>query len=321
MSDAVPDLPAAARELYREILKEGGRLRVSEVRPEDEPTVKQLADLGLLFLHIADGAYTVVNPRAVGERIGAELMAEGARLITQAALVPKQLDDLTQAYDTAPRRHRDRSSGVQYVTGREQIRHRVAQILADHPNETLSMQPGAARPAEHLAEALDSDRRHLEKGGTMRVIYEAAVLSDTPTVAFAAAVTELGVAIRVLPVPFTRLFIFGRAVAVIPAAPDNSSAAVIEDPAVVDFLVRDFELHWQLAEGVNWAALVTGTAEPAVHERVGRMLARGLTQRAIASRLGLSERTVAAHIARLRELHDAETLFQLGWQMRGARDA
>ncbi|MFF7994123.1 helix-turn-helix domain-containing protein [Kitasatospora xanthocidica] len=52
-----------------------------------------------------------------------------------------------------------------------------------------------------------------------------------------------------------------------------------------------------------------------------RLLARGLTQRAIATRMGLSERTVAGHIARLRGQYDAETLFQLGWQMRGARDA
>ncbi|MFH9349229.1 hypothetical protein [Kitasatospora sp. NPDC017646] len=46
---------------------------------------------------------------------------------------------------------------------------------------------------------------------------------------------------------------------------------------------------------------------------------RGLTRRAIASGMGLGERTVAGHIARLREMYDAETLVQLGWQMRGAR--
>ncbi|MFF3074084.1 hypothetical protein [Kitasatospora sp. NPDC057936] len=51
----------------------------------------------------------------------------------------------------------------------------------------------------------------------------------------------------------------------------------------------------------------------------GRLLAQGLTQRAIAGRMGSSERTVAGHIARLRELYDAETLFQLGRQMRGSR--
>lgn len=198
---------------------------------------------------------------------------------------------------------------------------RVAQVHADHPTEALSRQPGGARPTEHLAKALESNRRHIEKGGTMRTIYEASALSDPPTVAFAAKATELGVAIRVLPVPFTRLFIFGRAVAVIPAGPDYNSAAFIEDSAVVDFLVRDFELHWQQAEGVNWAALAGGSAETAVQVQIGRRLTQGLAQRAIATRLGLSERTVAGHIARLRERYDAETLFQLGWQMRGARDA
>ena len=45
----------------------------------------------------------------------------------------------------------------------------------------------------------------------------------------------------------------------------------------------------------------------------------GLTQRAVATRLGLSERTVAGHISRLREKYGAQTLFQLGWLMRGSR--
>ncbi|MFJ7247381.1 LuxR C-terminal-related transcriptional regulator [Kitasatospora sp. NPDC098652] len=322
MPEPALDLPdAAARELYRAILAEGGRIRVGEIRPEDESAVRQLADLGLLFLHIADGVYTAVNPRAVGERIGTELREQGARLITRAARIPELLDDLTQAYDLAPRRNPEPSPAVQYVVGLEQIRHQVAQIHADHPSETLSRQPGGARPAAHLAEALESDRRHIEKGGTMRTIYEASALADPPTVSFAAQATELGVAIRILPIPFTRLFIFGRSVAVIPVGQDYTCAAFVEDRAVVDFLVREFELHWQQAEGVNWSALAGGTAEAPFHDQIGHMLTQGLTQRAIATRLGLSERTVAGHIARLRESYDAETLFQLGWQMRGARDA
>ncbi|MFJ2578417.1 LuxR C-terminal-related transcriptional regulator [Kitasatospora aureofaciens] len=39
-----------------------------------------------------------------------------------------------------------------------------------------------------------------------------------------------------------------------------------------------------------------------IGEQVSHLLAKGLRQRAIAGRLGLSERTVAGHIARLREL-------------------
>ncbi|MFF2747947.1 hypothetical protein ACFVVA_20670 [Kitasatospora sp. NPDC058048] len=56
------------------------------------------------------------------------------------------------------------------------------------------------------------------------------------------------------------------------------------------------------------------------HEALGAQpVARGLTQRAIAGRMGLGERTVAGHIARLRELFDAETLFQWGRRRRGSR--
>ncbi|MFE6498657.1 hypothetical protein [Kitasatospora sp. NPDC057738] len=53
--------------------------------------------------------------------------------------------------------------------------------------------------------------------------------------------------------------------------------------------------------------------------RVGRLLARGLTQRASAGRMGLSERAVAGHVARLRELCDAEALFRSGRLLRGSR--
>ncbi|MFE4975398.1 hypothetical protein ACFRAR_25255 [Kitasatospora sp. NPDC056651] len=100
----------------------------------------------------------------------------------------------------------------------------------------------------------------------------------------------------------------------------TDTPALVDDPSTVAFVVDPFEQLWQRAGGVNRASLEAGSVEPASHRQIPRMLARGLTRRAIASRLGLSERTGAGHIARLRESYDAETLFQLGWQMRGAHD-
>ncbi|MEV7774492.1 LuxR C-terminal-related transcriptional regulator [Kitasatospora sp. NPDC086791] len=130
----------------------------------------------------------------------------------------------------------------------------------------------------------------------------------------------MGSRLRVLDLPFSRTIIFDRTIALISAASDNKAAVVVEDPTTVAYLVGVFEQQWAQAQVVDWVAMAAGSVEPAAHEQVGRLLARGLTQRAIATRMGLSERTVAAHIARLRESYDAETLFQLGWQMRGARD-
>ncbi|MEV6975492.1 helix-turn-helix domain-containing protein [Kitasatospora sp. NPDC093806] len=312
----LPLLDDAARELYRTILGEGGHLRLADVTEQAAAPVAKLADVGLITLRVADGIYSAVNPRAVSERIGAELREESARLLTRAAAVPDLFDDLTQAYDAAPRRH-DLAGGVRRIAGMEQIRHLVSQLIDDHPHEAWAAQPGGARPPEHMKDALAHTRRYVERGGSMRTIYEPAAIHAPATVDYAAKSTLLGCPVRVLAAGFDRILIFDRTVALIPAAPDNTVAALVEDSAVMAFLVNAFEQHWQQAEGVNWAALAEGSVESPLHEQVGRLLAQGLTQRAIATRLGLSERTVAGHIARLRELYDAETLFQLGWQMRG----
>ncbi|MEV7186452.1 LuxR family transcriptional regulator [Kitasatospora sp. NPDC093102] len=308
-------LDADARALYLAVLREGGRIRIADVSAEDAQTVQVLLDLGLLKPYVSDGSLSAVDPRSVTARIGADMRAAGTRLLTRAAELPDLFDDLTAAYDAAPRR-RDRFGTTQVIEGMENIRHRISQLSEELRHEALSAHPGGARPTDAADDTVDHARRFLETGGSIRTLYESAARLDASTVRLAARLTDIGCHIRVVPFSFSKMMIFDRAVAVVAAAPQGASAAVIEDPAVVDFLVRTFELQWQDAEGVNWAA---GSSEVSAHDQVGRLLARGLTQRAIASRMGLSERTVAGHIARLRELYDAETLFQLGWQLRGAR--
>ncbi|MFJ2862726.1 LuxR C-terminal-related transcriptional regulator [Kitasatospora sp. NPDC087314] len=319
MAEPVLDvLDAAARDLYRSILRAGGRIRMAEVAAQDADTVRALLDLGLLKAYVSEGSLSAVNPRAVTARIGADLRAAGTRLLMQAEELPDLLGDLTTAYDTAPRRH-ERTGATRIVDGIDNIRHRVSQLSEELRHEVLSAQPGGARPADAADDIVDHARRFTELGGAIRTLYETAAQFDGPTVRLAARLTDIGCHVRVAPFSFPKMMVFDRTVAVIPASAGFDSAAFVEDPATVDFLAEVFDRFWQLAEGVNWAALAEGAAEPVIHEQVGRLLAQGLTQRAIATRLGLSERTVAGHIARLRELYDAETLFQLGWQMRGAR--
>ncbi|MFJ9839132.1 LuxR C-terminal-related transcriptional regulator [Kitasatospora sp. NPDC101155] len=314
----LPD--GAARELYRAILREGGRIRIADIPERDAATVQSLLDLGLLKPYVSDGSLSAINPRSVTARLGADLRAAGTRLMMQAEQLPILLGDLTAAYDTAPRRH-DRTGTIRIVEGGENIRHRISQLSEELNHEALSLHPGGARPTDATDDIVETARRFVEAGGSMNTIYEDTARLDGPTVRLAARLTDIGCRIRVAPFSLTKMMIFDRAVAVIPASADFDAAAFVEDPATVVFLAEVFERFWQLSEGVNWAALAAGPTDSDPREQVGRLLARGLTQRAIATRLGLSERTVAGHIARLRELYDAETLFQLGWRMRGARGA
>ncbi|MFF4814726.1 LuxR family transcriptional regulator [Kitasatospora sp. NPDC001309] len=316
LAATLPD--AAARALYLAVLREGGRIRAEEVGAGDREALGRLVELGLLVPQLLDGCYSAVDPRAATERIGSEIRRQSIRLLAEAEQLPELMGELTQAYDTSPKRRSD-STGVRYVTGLEEIRYEIDRLTEELPGDGMSAQPGGPRPANEIPDSLRHARRFHERGGTVRSLYEVSAKYDPPTVRFAAQVSQLGATIRVLAVPFRRFLVFARTVAIIPAAADYSTAAVVDDPATVAFVVDTFETLWQQAEGVNWDALDDGSLDSAVHEQVGRLLARGLTQRAIATRLGLSERTVAGHIARLRELYDAETLFQLGWQMRGER--
>ncbi|MFJ5883196.1 LuxR C-terminal-related transcriptional regulator [Kitasatospora cineracea] len=312
-----PLLGDAERALYREVLAQGGRVMFREAMQQDPDATLRLIELGLLVHPFdTDESLTAVSPRVVGDRLSAELRAEAGRRLAEAERAPARLEPLTHAFDASGRRV-DRTSVVRHVDGMTQIRHRLQQVESEAREEMLALQPGGARPQQFLRESLDRTREHLAAGISTRTVYEPGALTDLPTASYAADVTDLGERIRVLDEPFTRLLVFDRKVAVLPASADNSSAAFVEDPAVVAVLVERFERDWARAAVVDWHAAAGRPRPTGVPPELTGLLAAGLTQKAIASRLSLSERTVAAHLARLREHHDAETLFQLGWLMRG----
>ncbi|MFJ6379791.1 LuxR C-terminal-related transcriptional regulator [Kitasatospora sp. NPDC092039] len=307
----------AARQLYLAVIAAGGRVPTGEVADVDRDALQQLIDIGLLMVNRMDRCYTAVSPRSVSDRLGAELRSEATRLLVRAENLPGALDGLTRAYDAMPR-PTDRAGGAVHVEGHVHIRQRISQLVSDCRSEVLTAQPGH-RPADMLQVAVLQDVQLLQRGCSLRTIYQPVALADPPALAYAEEVTRHGSLIRVLDEPFQRLIVFDRSVAVISANDDNSTAAFITDPATITYLVGTFERDWARADTAEAAAPGQAPART-VPDRVGRLLARGLTQRAVATRLGLSERTVAAHISRLRDRYGAQTLFQLGWLMRGARD-
>ncbi|MFJ9946457.1 LuxR C-terminal-related transcriptional regulator [Kitasatospora sp. NPDC091207] len=308
----------AARQLYLAVLAAGGRVPAADVPEADRAALRRLVDIGLLMPNPMDACYTAVSPRSVSDRLGAELRSEATRLLVRAENLPGALDGLTRAYDAMPRPPQ-RSGGTVYIEGHVHIRQRISQLVADCRTEVLTAQPGH-RPADALKIALLQDVRLLQRGCSLRTVYQPVAVSDPAALAYADEVTRHGSRIRILDEAFQRLFVFDRSVAVISANEDNSTAAFISDPAAIAFLVGTFERDWARADAVDWSGTVARGAAGDAPDRVGRLLAKGLTQRTVATRLGLSERTVAAHISRLRERHGAQTLFQLGWLMRGGRD-
>ncbi|MFF0292904.1 helix-turn-helix domain-containing protein [Kitasatospora sp. NPDC004615] len=307
---------AAERALYLAVLRAGGRVSVREAVEQDAEATTRLLELGLLIQHDESEQLTAVNPRNVSHRLSRELREAGTRRFIEAERVPAELDELADAFDSSTRRG-DRAPQITHIFDVDRIRHRLLQIEADFREEVLAAQPGH-RPTVYL-EKSDRTERALAAGARMDILYQPVGSTDPAVIDYAVRATGWGMRLRSLDEDFTRMLIFDRKVAIISASADNRTAAFIEDPAVVGHLVGLFLRDWERAERVPWHDLAGG-AVPAVTDRIARLLAQGLTQRAVASRLGVSERTVAEHIARLRERYDAGTLFQLGWLMRdGAR--
>ncbi|MGW4802579.1 LuxR C-terminal-related transcriptional regulator [Kitasatospora sp. NPDC004272] len=306
----------AERALYREVIAQGGMVLFREAMEQDPDAALGLIGLGLLLHHDYGEMLTAAHPGAFGERVSSELRSSAAGKLLAAERAAAQLEDLVQAYDAAVRRGRS-ARPLQLVTG-QQITHHIARIESEMREETLAAQPGGARPIHDMRQTRVRSLGFLANGIELRSIYQPGAVADPATVAYAAELTDAGERFRVLDEPFRRMVIFDRRAAVVSASPDDRQAVLVEDPAVLATLVGLFERDWARAERVDWQALDGRSRESGVPPELTDLLAAGLTQRAIASRLGLSERTVAGHIARLREFYDAETLFQLGWQLRGA---
>ncbi|RKE20201.1 helix-turn-helix domain-containing protein [Streptomyces sp. TLI_171] len=304
-----------AQRLYLDVLDAGGRIGADAVPEARRAALRELLRTGLLIRDGMDESYLAVNPRFVAETLGAEMNAEATRLLNRAERLAADLDPLITAYDSVPRPMAPVGTDIQ-VVGREHIRQRIAQLGSDCREEALTAQPGQPVPAA-LEMSLRQELPVLRRGCRIRTLYRPGVLAEPAAIRYAATLTEAGGEVRLLDEPFQRALVFDRAVAVVPAAEDHSRAAVIADPATVAMIVAGFERDWARAERVSWHTMLDHAPARTAADRVGRLLAQGLTQRAVATRLGLSERTVAGHISRLRELHGADTLFQLGWLMRG----
>ncbi|MFF4339598.1 LuxR C-terminal-related transcriptional regulator [Kitasatospora sp. NPDC001540] len=314
-----------AQRLYLDVLEAGGRIAADAVAALAPATglpqaFAELLRTGLLVRDGLDGSYLAVNPRFVAETLSSEMNSEATRLLNRAERLTTDLDPLIAAYDSVPRAVQPTTADVQ-VSGREHIRQRIAQLGSTCREEALTAQPGQPAPAT-LELSLSQELPVLRRGCRIRTLYQPAALTEPAVIRYAATVTRAGGEVRLLDEHFQRALVFDRTTAVLPAAADLSRAAVISDPATVAMIVANFDRDWDRAERVCWNSLLDSVPAQAAADQIARLLARGLTQKAIATRLGLSERTVAGHISRLRDRYGADTLFQLGWLMRrGKHDA
>jgi hypothetical protein len=175
---------------------------------------------------------------------------------------------------------------VEVVRGREAIRHRLRQVrrLARRELLVLDRPPYPVRP----------DGEPLHRGVRYRVIYDLETsIPDGP---------DGGQARKLAGVPM-RLVIADRKVALVPPAAPGDAAVLLGPSALLDGLVAMFDTLWEHA----YSPLRDPT-----DQQLLALLAAGLTDQAIARRLGVALRTVERRVRRMMDGLGARTRFQAG---------
>ncbi|MFE9422540.1 hypothetical protein ACFYNO_06210 [Kitasatospora sp. NPDC006697] len=311
--DSVEFVSAEAKALYLQVISAGGSVEVSDsdlTRPYME-----LAELGLLA--VSQGKPSIVtatDPTRLATRLGVSWQKQALALLTQAVAIPSALQDLTHAYQSLDQQFHA-GGPVEHVHGLLEINKQVNILIDSAEQEVLTAQPGGSRRESTIQGVAEKDLSLVHRGVARRIVYHPSARYSAPTRQYVERMTEAGAEIRTLEEPFTRLIIIDRRVAIIPFAGTTEKAAFISDASVIAYMIDSFEHMWERSSPFLGAAEVPPEVISRMRTNILRMMVQGVGHRVIARNLGISERTLARHIADFREEYSSETLFQLGWRM------
>ncbi|MGP3635190.1 helix-turn-helix transcriptional regulator [Streptomyces sp. 24-1644] len=203
---------------------------------------------------------------------------------------------------------------ITVLEGSTRINAAIDVATAECHTEVLTVQPGGLRSENILSKGLERGQAVVDRGVSIRTLYQHTVRHHQGTFAYAERLAE-GVQIRTLEELVERMLIFDRTVAFIPAQDDRTVALELRHPGLVSYLTSVFEQLWQratpLLEEIRYDPTPEGVS--GVQRSIAQLLVDGYVDEAIARRLGMHVRTCRSHIAKLSATLGSSSRAQLGY--------
>ncbi|MCX2179485.1 helix-turn-helix transcriptional regulator [Streptomyces sp. SKN60] len=260
-----------------------------------------LTGLGLLRPHPADARRLVPVPPDIAQHRLVQPLEQALRERESELLSLRRT--LAQADSVYRQEARQAPAPVQLLRGNDVIHQKLRQLNAACRQELQAVQPGGPRSAPALAEAARQLPDVLARGVRHRTLYQHTVRGHPAMTEFMTAMQQAGGQFRTTGLLVDRVILYDRSVALIPdhrySRPDH--ALLIEHPAITAYLAGVFDLIWDTAEPVDLVDTPTSTPPLLTDEKqlsVLRLMVQGHTDASIAARLGMSARSVSAHISR-----------------------
>ncbi|MFE1872676.1 helix-turn-helix domain-containing protein [Streptomyces sp. NPDC059496] len=281
--------------------------------PELREAMDHLSALALV--RCQDGqneGFRTVSPEVAMElllaRQQAELAAQQQRLEVSRAAAAQLIAECSILGDPQGSVESER------VMGAEAIRERLAQLGAAAEEEVLNFAPGGAHTEEDLRASREPNAALFERGVKMRTVYLDSVRNHQPTLDHVKWLNSLGGRVRTTPTLPIRMIVIDRRQAILPLDTMDArvGAVVLTGGSVVSALCALFENVWADAVPIGDSTAMDRHGMAPLEARTLGMLAEGLTDEAIAKRLGVSPRTARRIAAELMDRLDARSRFQAG---------
>jgi sugar-specific transcriptional regulator TrmB len=311
-------LEGRAGDIFREVVA-GDPMPLDDARlaprHPDHEAVQLLVELGLLREDPAAGGYVAADPASVQAGVVAPMGRDIVALLDESAAWADTFGSLSQAF----RRTLSRGSDLAQIRGLPAINRFIETAVDDAQTELLTAQPAGARKQVVLNTAVDRDLRALDRGVSMRTLYQHTARRSRATREYVNRIIEHGAKVRTLDEFFNRLIVIDRRLAIIPG--DSPDVAVaIHDPNLIAYLADIFDRSWERAREYDEHESSSDSDIAAeVRQLTVRMLSEGHSDPASAKRVGVSTRTYASYVAALKDEYGVQTRFQLGYAM-GSQD-
>lgn len=208
------------------------------------------------------------------------------------------------------------SRGLYVLTDEEQVYDLLDRRRPRH--EVLDLDMSHSRPIHaavaRMREQQPRDLAELARGVRSQIIRMESTIAHDDLLELQIVACRGGQQARTLSKMPYRMVILDRVVAVISRLAEGPGGLIVTSPLAIAYLLDLYQFLWGYARPLV-------PSSPTLAGQVAELLFEGLTDAAMARRIGVGERTVTRVVARLMEQHSCRTRFQLGAALITARYA
>ncbi|GHE46062.1 hypothetical protein GCM10017771_66740 [Streptomyces capitiformicae] len=313
ISETQPTHPHAVTELCGEGIRlYTNALRTGRVARADAETAPCLMEFALLHPDPDDPDYLrpVLPSVALAQRLHPieREISERRRLSIELAEAFEPLMAVSAQATVS-------THAIKVLEGSERINSALNLATSECRSEMLTVQPGGRRLESNLVKGLERDRPLIERGVSMRTLYQHTARYSPETLAYVDQIPDGKVQIRTIDELVERLIICDETAAFIPIREDRRVALEIRHPGLIRYLIKVFEFMWSravpLTAGAPYETAPDGITD--IQHSIAKLLVEGHVDEAIARRLGMNVRTCRAHIAKLATALGSGSRAQLGY--------